>query len=96
MKTRVLFALSVVASAAMAVQPAALSSISISGSSTQLTSISGALRENKADGANAEALQNVTSNAGNVSISDNSYQTVSISSPLATVSNDARKDAIAQ
>ena len=96
MKTFAFVALSVIASAAMAageVGPA--SSITITGSSTQLTSISDALVKNKAEGPNAEALQNLASNAGNVTISGSSNQTAIINS-LATVSNEARKSAIAQ
>jgi len=95
MKTLVLFALSFVASAAMAAGPVGSSSISISGSSNQLTSISGAIVTNKASGTDAEALQNMASNAGNVSISGRSVQRATVG-PLSLVSNEAAQDAIAQ
>lgn len=96
MKTLVLFALSLVASAAMATSPVGPSSaISITGTSDQLASISDATVSNKANGSNAEALQNIASNAGNVTISNKSKQRAILESS-AIVRNEAERNAIAQ
>ena len=96
MKKLVLFALSVVASAAMAAGPMGPSSvIEISGTSDQLTSISGAIVVNKASGSDSQALQNIASNAGNVTISGKSKQRATIEN-LAFVTNVAERNAIAQ
>jgi hypothetical protein len=76
MKQLVLFALSAIATAAMAAGPAPASEILISGTSYQIASISGTSVRNEAYGAEAQAQQNLASNAGDVSISGNSLQAV--------------------
>ena len=97
MKSLVLFALSVVASAAMATGPVGPSAITISGSSTQLTTITDSIVRNKADGSGSQALQNIASNAGTITIKGggSSDQTVLINKD-SLVTNVAMKDAIAQ
>lgn len=96
MKILVLFALSAVTSAAMAVVALPpVSTISITGTSDQFTSISKAIVTNKANGSDSEALQNVASNAGNVTISGKSMQTAIIKD-LAFVTNEGEQGSIAQ
>lgn len=96
MKSLVFFALSVVASAAMATGPVpSTSAITIGGSSTQATTISDSIVKNKADGMDSQALQNIASNAGNITINGTSDQNVLIKKD-SSVSNEARKNAIAQ
>lgn len=98
MKKLALLALSVVASAAMAQTALGPNAIVINGSSEQLTSISGwsAVR-NTASGVDSEALQNLASNAGNITItgSGDSDQTVIIKNG-SWVTNTAEDHAIAQ
>ena len=94
MKTLAFFALSLVASAAMATSPVGPGAIEINGTSNQQTSISGAIVSNKADGADAQAQQNLASNVGKVKV-NTSNQTVTVQAG-ALLSNFAGNDAVAQ
>lgn len=76
MKSLAFFALSVIASAAMAAGPAPAPEISITGNSVQSVSLIGANVNNKSTGSKSEAIQNLASNAGNVTIDGDSKQTV--------------------
>ena len=67
MKKIVLLALSVVASAAMAAGPAGVQT-TINGTSTQTASLTNTGVSNTAFGVNANAQQNLASNAGDVEI----------------------------
>jgi hypothetical protein len=94
MKKLALFALSVVATAAMAAGPAPESEIKISGYSEQAASISNAKVSNDAYGAQAQAQQNLASNAGNVTIKGSSYQSVTVDG--GAVTNKAYDYTVAQ
>lgn len=76
MKSLAFFALSVIASAAMAGGYAPAPEIKITGNSVQAVSLTAAHVSNKSSASNSEALQNLASNAGNVTIGGNSTQTV--------------------
>lgn len=79
MKSLAFIALSVIASAVMAAGPAPSSSnpeIKITGNSTQTVSMSAAHANNKASGTDSQALQNLASNAGDVTIGGNSTQSM--------------------
>ena len=65
MKKLVLFALSVVATAAMAAGPAGVQ-VEINGSSTQTADLRSSTVRNTASGVNSQAQQNISSNAGDV------------------------------
>lgn len=94
MKKLALFALSVVATAAMATGPAPATDIVINGTSIQIAAVSNAAVKNKADGGDANAQQNLASNAGDVTINGGSLQIVAGHSGM--VSNTAHSDATAQ
>ena len=87
MKSLTFFALSVIASAAMAADPAPAPQISITGISTQSVLLTSSAVSNESSGSKSEALQNVASNAGNVSISGISLQTVTARDSL--ISNES-------
>jgi hypothetical protein len=91
MKSLAFFALSAIASAAMAVTPVD-PAISISGTSNQSASLVGTAVSNTAN-TNDTAQQNLASNAGNVTISGTSNQSVTsaggVVSNTATGGNDA-------
>lgn len=88
MKSIAIFALSLVATAAMAgVQSSNVSSITISGTSTQTASINGGMVTNTAQ-SKAYANQNIASNKGNIDISGTSTQSSNLEN--AKVSNDAK------
>jgi hypothetical protein len=87
MKSLAFFALSVVATAAMATQPTGPSTLTISGNSTQLASVNGGYLTNTAH-ASAYANQNVASNKGDIDIKGNSSQTAILQN--AKVSNEAK------
>ena len=89
MKVLAFFALSAVATAAMAVQPA--STITLSGPSTQNTSVNGATLTNTS-GARNEAMQNVASNAGPVQVFAGGSSNQQANLNGGTVSNEARGD----
>lgn len=89
MKSLAFIALSVIASAAMAAGHSSAPEIKITGNSVQSVSMTGAHATNKSTGTNSEALQNLASNAGDVTISGNSKQTVS-AGLLSSVSNEAK------
>jgi hypothetical protein len=76
MKKLALFALSVVATAAMAAGPAPESEIKISGYSEQSASLTNVAVSNEAYGAQAQAQQNLASNVGDINIKGSSYQSV--------------------
>lgn len=79
MKSLAFIALSVIASAAMAGGPVPTSSnpeIKITGNSTQTVSMSAAHASNKATGTDSQAIQNLASNAGDVTIGGNSTQSM--------------------
>lgn len=94
MKKLALFALSVIATAAMAAGPTPPSEIVITGNSYQSVSLSNSGASNTANGADALAQQNLASNAGNVTIGGTSWQTVYGQS--SHVSNWADSNAVAQ
>ena len=94
MKTTAFFALSTLATAAMAVQPTSPGTISIGagGSSTQNTYISDAVVSNLAgaSGTNTRAYQNLASNhGGNVVINGASAQSVNATGPGTTIMNES-------
>ncbi|WP_313080099.1 hypothetical protein [Pulveribacter sp.] len=101
MRTLVLFALSTVATAAMAVSPSnhhnqAANTIMISGNSTQTTNSTGSIISNKA-GTDNTARQNIASNAGPVEIHQrgSSEQTANLGNTV--VNNEAAgNDALAR
>ncbi len=76
MKKLAFIALSALATAAMAAGPAPESEILISGTSYQIASISGTSVRNEAFGNQAQAQQNLASNAGDINIRGNSLQAV--------------------
>jgi hypothetical protein len=79
MKTLVISALSIFASAAMATGPAPSPEIMINGTSNQTVSLTSSSVGNTSSGTNSEAIQNLASNAGTVTINGTSNQTVSAS-----------------
>lgn len=85
MKSLVISALSIVATAAMATGPAPSPEIVINGASNQSVTLTSSTLSNNSTGTNSEAIQNVGSNAGNVTINGTSNQTVTGSG--STVSN---------
>jgi hypothetical protein len=94
MKKLALFALSIVATAAMAAGPAPESEIKISGYSEQAASISNADVSNNAYGAQAQAQQNLASNVGDISIKGDSHQSVTVNG--GAVTNKAYDYTVAQ
>ncbi|MDB5963893.1 MAG: hypothetical protein JWQ72_393 [Polaromonas sp.] len=94
MKSLVLFALSAIASAAMAAGPTPASEIRITGNSTQAVTMLGSAASNTASGEDALAQQNIASNAGNVTISGNSVQTVSAFASV--IGNTSNANTVAQ
>lgn len=93
MKKLLVFALSAIATAAIAAGPAG-GGIEISGSSDQAVILFGTAVTNTADGANAKAQQNLSTNAGNVEITNSSQQT--FDAFLSNVTNLANGNTIAQ
>lgn len=87
MKSIAFFALSLVATAAMATGSTGVSTITISGSSTQTASVNGGKVDNTAN-SKAYANQNIASNKGGVSIGGTSVQTAVLEG--AKVSNEAK------
>lgn len=75
MKAIAFFALTAIASTAFAAGPVNPGSITISGTSEQKTYAS---TIKNTSGANNKALQNVSSNAADVDVSGNSYQTTKL------------------
>ena len=95
MKKLVLLALSVVATAAIAAGPAGTQVI-IDGSSTQTADLRNSIVRNTAFGVNAQAQQNISSNAGDVFVTGRgrSSQTTAASGGL--ISNTANANTKAQ
>lgn len=91
MKAIAFFALTAIASTAFAAGPVNPGSISISGVSEQKTYLDGTTVRNTS-GANNKALQNVSSNAADVTIkaTGKSYQTTNLTN--STVDNEAKGD----
>ena len=96
MKKLVLLALSVVATAAMAAGPAG-TQIEINGSSTQSADLRSSTVRNTASGTNAQAQQNISSNAGDVFVGSggNSKQTTNASAG-SVITNTANANTKAQ
>ena len=92
MKKIVLLALSVVASAAMAAGPAT----TIDGTSIQTATLTNTGVSNTAYGINANAQQNLASNAGNVDIASGGTSTQTVTATGAFFSNIANADTKAQ
>ena len=88
MKTLAFLALSAIASAAMAVTPDT-PEIVINGESTQLASLSLTAVSNTA-GPDNTALQNLASNAGNVTIRNSGVSVQSVDARLGFVKNEAK------
>lgn len=87
MKTLAIFALSAIATAAMAADLTAPNTITISGTSEQVASVNGGNVRNVAN-ANTYANQNLASNKGGIDISGNSKQTAALQNTYA--SNEAK------
>ena len=94
MKKLVLLALSVVATAAMAAGPAG-TQVEINGTSTQTADLRNSAVRNTAFGVNAQAQQNISSNAGDVTVtgSGRSSQTTAASGGLITNTANANTKA---
>lgn len=92
MKSLAFIALGVIASSAMAFGPVPPTSsgpaISITGNSTQTVSLTSAFVSNKSTGSKSEAIQNLASNSGDVTISGNSTQSVNANMG-SSISNEA-------
>lgn len=95
MKKIVLLALSVVASAAMAAGPAGVQT-TINGTSTQTASLTSTGVSNTAFGVNANAQQNLASNAGDVEIAGGGNSSQTVRSTNATFRNTANANTKAQ
>lgn len=95
MKSLVLFALSVVATAAMAVTTSPSSEIKISGDSIQVVLLSDSDVRNKATGENSLAQQNLASNTGKITIKGKSTQIVAAGDD-SVISNKSNANTIAQ
>ena len=94
MKVLAFFALSAVATAAMAVQPP--STITLNGPSVQMTNSVGTSISNTS-GAHNEALQNIASNAGPVQVFAGGSSTQTANLGLGAVTNEAKgEDALAR
>ena len=94
MKVLAFFALSAVATAAMAVQPP--STITLNGPSVQMTNSVGTAITNTS-GARNEALQNIASNAGPVQVFAGGSSTQTANLGLGAVTNEAKgEDALAR
>ena len=89
MKVLAFFALSAVATAAMAVQPP--STITLNGPSVQMTNSVGTAITNTS-GARNEALQNIASNAGPVQVFAGGSSTQTANLGLGAVTNEAKGD----
>ena len=89
MKVLAFFALSAVATAAMAVQPP--STITLNGPSVQMTNSVGTAISNTS-GAHNEALQNIASNAGPVQVFAGGSSTQTANLGLGAVTNEAKGD----
>lgn len=93
MKTIALFALSVVATAAMATGPAPVAEIKIDGTSIQIAALSNSGVVNQANGTNSLAQQNLASNTGDVTIDGTSVQIVAGRGSLVWNKADANAEA---
>ena len=94
MKKLVLFAFSVVATAAMAAGPAGVQ-VEINGTSTQTADLRVSTVRNTASGANSAAQQNISSNAGDVFVGagGRSNQTTSANYSIITNTSNANTKA---
>ena len=95
MKKLVLFALSVVATAAMAAGPAGVQ-IEINGTSTQTADLRSTTVRNNASGVNSQAQQNISSNAGDVFVAGGARSTQTTRATGSVITNTANANTEAQ